>query len=189
MCIKKIEAIHAEAVETLRQVAGGWFMGLMARFVFASVLLLFFLNSAATKLGSGFPGILMAKVGAYVQILPSIAEAVSYDTSKIAFIPWGLIVHLGAYAEFLIPLMIVLGLFTRLASLAMIGFIGVMTFVDIQFHGVGADTIGGLFDRVQDSAISDQRLLWVFPLVYLVFHGAGSISCDRVLRRFSRLAR
>ncbi|NQV45117.1 MAG: DoxX family protein [Rhodospirillales bacterium] len=189
MFIQKIEAIHADAVEALHDMTDGWFMGLMARFVFASVLLVFFLNSAATKLGSGFPGILMAKAGAYAQILPSLAEAVGYDTSKIAFIPWGLIVHLGAYGEALIPVMIVLGLFTRLASFAMIGFIAVMTYVDIWSHGIGEKAVGGMFDRVQDSIVSDQRLLWIFPLIYLAIHGAGSVSFDRLLRRFSSISR
>jgi len=187
--IQKLETYYAATFDTLQRLAGHWFMGLAARFVFASVLLVFFVNSAATKVGSGFPGVLVATGGAYAQVLPPIAEAAQYDTDQIAFIPWGLIVHLGTYAEFLIPVLILIGLFTRAASLAMIGFIAVMSFVDIRFHGVDAKTIGALFDRVQDSAISDQRLLWILPLIYLALHGAGTFSCDRLLRRFSTLGR
>jgi len=79
--------------------------------------------------------------------------------------------------------MILLGLFTRLASLGMIGFIAVMSFVDVAFHGLKPDDVGALFDRVQDSVIADQRLLWVLPLVYLVLYGAGSVSLDRLMVR------
>src|SRR5690606_305756 len=100
---------------------------------------------------------LSLKIGAYAQIVPPIAEASGFDASKIAFLPWGLIVHLGTYAEVLIPLMILLGLFTRLASLAMIGFIAVMTYVDITFHGLAPESVGMLFDRVHNSIVADQR--------------------------------
>ncbi len=184
--MQKLEALHDKFFATLGAAAGDWFLGLAARFVFASVLAVYFWNSVATKVGSGFPGILTAKIGAYAQILPPIAEAAGYDPGKIAFVPWGLIVHLGTYAEFLLPLAIMLGLFTRMASLAMIGFIVVMTLVDIQFHGIGAKAIGGMFDRTHDSLIADQRLLWVFPLVYLALQGGGALSCDRLLKRFSK---
>ena len=188
MLIQKLETLHDTLFDALGRLTDGWFMGLAARLDCSSVLLGYFRNSAATKLGSGFPGILQAGVGAYAQILPPIAEAAGYDPSKIAFLPWGLIVHLGAYAEFLIPLMILLGLFTRLSSLAMIGFIVVMTVVDILFHGLDAKSIGLPFDRIQDAIVSDQRLLWVLPLVYLALNGGGSLSADSLLARFSRKA-
>ena len=64
-------------------------------------------------------------------MLPSIAEAAGYDASKIAFFPWGIIVFMGTYAEFILPTLILVGLFTRLASVGMIGFIAVMTLVDV----------------------------------------------------------
>ena len=187
--IDKLQTLHGQLMDALERAAGAWFLGLMARLVFASVLLVYFVNSAATKVGSGFPGVLMAKIGAYAQMLPPIAEAAGYDPDKIAFMPWGLLVHTGAYLEFLLPVMILLGLFTRLASLGMIGFIAVMTFVDIQFHGVDEKTVGGFFDRFPDAVISDQRLLWLFLLVYLVLRGAGSFSADGLLRRFSSAVR
>jgi putative oxidoreductase len=171
--IQKLETLHDKLFDTLGGITDGWFMGLAARLAFSSVLLGYFWNSAATKLGSGIPGILQAQVGAYAQILPPI-------------LPWGLVVHLGAYAEFLVPLMILVGLFTRLSSLAMIGFIVVMTFVDIQFHGLDAKAIGMPFDRVQDSIVSDQRLLWVLPLLYLALNGGGSLSLDRLVGRLRR---
>lgn len=180
--IHMLRALNDSVFSALENALDKWFLGLGARLVFGSVLLMFFINSAATKVGEGFPGILIPEAGAYIQILPPIFEEAGYNVDKVAFFPWGLIVHLGTYAEFLIPLLVVIGLFTRLSSLAMLGFIGVMTFVDIHFHGVDEKTVGGFFDRIHDSVISDQRLLWVFPLVYLVIKGPGLISADQGLK-------
>ena len=183
MIVQLVRSSHDRFFSLLERAAGDWFLGLGARLVFSSVLLMFFLNSAATKLGSGFPGMFVPTTGAYAQILPPIAEAVSYDTSQISFVPWGLIVLLGTYAEVILPCLILVGLFTRLASLAMIGFIAVMSFVDVTFHGLDAKSIGGLFDRMPDAIISDQRLMWVFLLIYLAVRGAGAISLDAWLAR------
>jgi len=177
---KTFERLHDLIFFTLQRLAGSWFLGLSSRLVFSSVLLMYFVNSVRTKVGSGFPDFLVPGSGAYMQIIPSIAEASDYDTDAIALIPYGLIVHMGTYAEFILPVLILLGLFTRIASMGMLGFIAVMTYVDIVFHGAGAETIGMFFDRVQDSAISDQRLLWAFPLFYLVLKGAGTISLDHL---------
>ncbi len=182
--IRILEDIYHQLFSTLNRLAGEWFLGLTARLVFASVLLMFFINSARTKVGSGFPDFLIPGSGAYAQILPPIAEASGYDVDQISFIPYGIIVLLGTYSEVIIPVMILIGLFTRAASLAMIGFIAVMTFVDIQFHDIGPEAIGSFFDRIHNSTVSDQRLLWVFPLVYLVLHGGGNISVDKLLERF-----
>jgi len=45
-------------------------LGTLARFVFASTLLMYFWRSAWTKLGDGFFGFLRPSDGAYVQIFP-----------------------------------------------------------------------------------------------------------------------
>lgn len=55
----------------------------------------------------------------------------------------------------------------------MLAFIAVMTYVDINLHSVDAKTIGAFFDRIHNSALADQRLLWAFPLIVLVVKGAG----------------
>ncbi|AXS41867.1 DoxX family protein [Breoghania sp. L-A4] len=175
--------LHAAVFGLVTRLASGWFLGLAARLMFSSVLLFYFWKSAATKVGSGALGFLSPSDGAYAQILPTVLEQAGYDTSQIAFLPYGLIVLLGTWAEFVLPLMILLGLFTRIASLSMMGFIAVMTYVDITGHHVEAQTIGAFFDAVQDSAISDQRLLWVFPLLYLVVRGPGRVSADWLLMR------
>lgn len=184
--IHTLERIHDNVFRTIESAAGPWLLPLLARLVFSSVLLVFFINSGLTKVGSGFPDFLIPTAGAYAQILPSITEAVSYDTDQIALFPWKLIVLGGTYAEFALPIMLLLGVFTRLTSVGFIGFIIVMSFVDIQFHGLEPESIGAMFDRIHDSIIFDQRLLWMFPLIYLAIKGGGPISIDGlVLRRFS----
>lgn len=175
-------AAHRRVFDTVQWALEDWFLGLLARLVFAGVLFLYFFNSAVTKLGEGPLGFIHLADGAYFQILPPVVEQYGYDASQVPFLPWGLIVHAGTYAEFVLPVLIVLGLFTRLAALGMVVFVAVQSYVDVAFHGVDDTTVGALFDRVQDSTISDQRVLWLFPLVYLVVRGAGAISLDSLLR-------
>ncbi|MGR3454636.1 DoxX family protein [Pseudooceanicola sp.] len=157
---------------------------LLARAIFAAVLLRYFWASALTKLGDGPLGIVQPSVGAYAQIFPRQMEAVGYDTSQLGVFHWA-IVTAGTWAEFLLPLAIVLGLFTRLAALGMIGFVTVQSLTDLYGHG-GIDhpaTLGALFDRVPDGVILDQRLLWGYLLAVLVVKGGGWLSADRVIFR------
>ncbi len=181
--IARLISLHDGAFAAVESRTDGWLPGLLARFVFAAVLLVYYLNSAATKVGEGITGFFSVGDNAYFQILPSVVEAYGYDASQVPFFPWDLIVIAGTYAEFVLPILIVLGLFTRLAALGMIGFTLVQSYVDIAFHGVDAKTIGAWFDRFSDAAILDQRALWIFLLVYLVVKGAGAVSLDRVLGR------
>ncbi|MTI00113.1 DoxX family protein [Roseibium sp. RKSG952] len=170
----------------LERLTSGWFLGLAARLVFASILLVFFWNSALTKIGAGFFGFLAPSTGAYAQMFPQLMEQVSYDTSQIAFFPYGLIVLLGTWGELVLPILVVVGLFTRAASLGMIVFICVMTYVDITGHGVDAKTIGAFFDGDPYSIISDDRLLWCFVLLVPMLKGPGVISVDALLGHFYR---
>jgi putative oxidoreductase len=89
-------------------------------------------------------------------------------------------VYAGTYAEFVLPALIVLGFLTRIAAAGMIVFVAVQTYVDLNFHGVDAATIGAWFDKEPGSTIADQRAFWVFLLLYLVLRGAGAISLDRL---------
>ena len=41
--------------------------------------------------------------------------------------------------------------------------------------------IGGWFDRASDALILDQRLFWVFVLLFLAVNGAGRLSLDHWL--------
>lgn len=183
--ILHLTGLHGRAFALVEGRLDGWFLGLLARFVFAAVLLGYYLNSAATKVGEGIAGFFSIGDNAYFQILPSVVEAHGYDASQVPFFPWDLIVVAGTYAEFILPLLIVAGLFTRLAALGMIGFVLAQSFVDIAFHGADAKTVGAWFDNLSDAAILDQRALWVFLLVTLVVKGAGAVSLDRLLTRIA----
>jgi len=149
---------------------------LLARFTFAAVLLNYFWVSAATKLD----GLFTPSFNAYAQIFPRQMEAAGYDVSGFGVFHW-LVIMAGSYAEYILPLLIIIGLFTRLAALGMIGFIIVQTLTDIVGHGLDAGTIGALFDKNSGSLIMDQRLYWVFGLLTLIGMGAGRISLDRLV--------
>ena len=158
-------------------------MATLARFIFAATLLMYYWNSGVTKLGEGVFGFLNPSSGAYIQIFPKAVEAAGYDFSQLSGFHT-LVVFAGTWAEFILPLLIVIGLFTRLAALGMIGFVAVQSLTDLYGHG-GIDhpeTLGAWFDRVPDSVILDQRAFWVFVLLYMVFRGGGPLSVDRVLR-------
>lgn len=159
-----------------------WVLPHMARFVFAAVLLVYYWNSGLTKLGDGILGLVQPSVGAYAQIFPRLFESVGYDTSQLSLMHWAVVVA-GTWAEFLLPLMIVIGLFARLAALGMIGFVVLQSVTDIVGHHADATTIGAWFDRIENSAILDQRALWVCVLVVIVVKGAGPLSLDRLLAR------
>jgi putative oxidoreductase len=164
-----------------------WFLPTLARLVFAAVLAAYFFNSGRTKLGDGFSGLWTPSAGAYVQILPKTFEAAGYDASALGLFHHAVVLG-GTFAEFLLPFLILLGLFTRIAAFGMIGFVLLQSLTDIYGHGQ-MDALGRWFDRLPDSAILDQRALWVLLLATLVVKGAGPISLDRAWlgRRGARL--
>jgi putative oxidoreductase len=81
---------------------------------------------------------------------------------KLPLVPPEVATHLAAYAEHLFPLLLVLGLFTRLSALALLG----MTLVIQLFVYPDA---------------WPTHLSWAAALLYLVGRGGGSLSLDRVL--------
>ena len=157
---------------------------LLARAVFAAVLLVYFWNSAQTKLGDGALGLLFPSSGAYAQIFPRAMEAASYDISQLTAFHQ-IVVTMGTWAEFVLPFLIVIGIFSRVAALGMIGFIAVQSLTDLYGHGGIAHTatLGAWFDRAPDGLILDQRALWVFLLMTLVLKGGGALSVDRLIFR------
>ena len=159
-----------------------WLLPTLARFLFAAILLMYFWVSGLTKLGDGLFGIFSPSTGAYVQIFPRMMEAVGYDTDQFSAFQ-GLFVLAGTWAEFILPALIVLGLFTRLAALGMIGFVALQSLTDLYGHNGWEDpaVLGAWFDRFPDAIIMDQRAFWIFALVVLVIKGAGPISFDRAL--------
>lgn len=177
--MEPLARLHRRLSATLDRV-GASLLPLLARLTFAATLLGYYWASGLTKLGDG-P--LSPSTGAYAQIFPRQFEAVGYDASQLSPLH-GLVVLAGTWAEFLLPALILLGLFTRLAALGMIGFVLVQSLTDIYGHGlIDAATIGAWFDRMPDGTILDQRLLWVFLLTVLLLKGAGPLSLDALLKR------
>jgi putative oxidoreductase len=159
----------------------GWLLPTAARLVFAAVLFGYFWSSAVTKLDGPFTPTL----GGYAQIFPKAFEAAGYDIGQMGL--WHkLVVLAGAWAEFALPVLILAGLFTRIAALGMAGFVVVQSLTDIWGHGAAA---GAWFDRASDALILDQRALWLLLLAVLAVKGAGPLSADRLIRSaFPRLA-
>ncbi len=83
------------------------------------------------------------------------------DEYKLPLLPPELAAHLAAYAEHLFPALLVLGLFTRLSALALLGMTAV---IEIFVYPDAWPT----------------HLSWAGPLLYLVARGAGSMSMDRL---------
>lgn len=159
---------------------------LVARFSFAAVLFVYFWRSAMTKLGDGVFGLFSPSAGAYAQIFPKVMEQVSYDTSQMTAFHT-MVVLFGTWAEFILPVLILVGLFTRPAALGMIGFIAVQTLTDLYGHGLiqHSKSVGAWFDNAPDALVMDQRLLWLMPLLILITYGGGPLSLDRVAERQS----
>lgn len=174
--------LHDAIFGQLEQMRG--MLPLLARFLFAAVLLMYFWVSGVTKLGEGVLGFIKPSFGAYAQIFPKATEAVSYDITQLSFFHWA-VVTAGTWAEFILPLFIVIGLLTRLSALGMIGFIVVQSLTDLYGHGAieHEGTLGAWFDKAPDALIMDQRALWIFLLLVLVVKGGGALSLDRVLKR------
>lgn len=180
--MRTLVSLHTAAFEMI-ETAGSWLLPMAARFVFAATLLMYFWVSGVTKLGDGILGLFSPSIGAYSQIFPKQLEAVGYDVSQLGVFHW-LVVMAGTWAEFILPLLIIIGLFTRLAALGMIGFVVVQSLTDIYGHnGTDIKTLGAWFDRFPDGVILDQRLFWVFLLSLLVVKGAGAVSVDALLRK------
>jgi putative oxidoreductase len=101
------------------------------------------------------------KVEGFLTLTPS-AYLLFREEYKVPLIPPEIAAHMAAYAEHFFPLLLVLGLCTRLSALALLG----MTLV------------------IQTFVYPDAwptHLSWAGLLLYLVAHGAGPVSLDRAL--------
>ena len=179
--LDRIGALHERVFGAIQRGTEDWLPGLLARLVFASVLFTYYLNSAQTKVGEGIAGFFQPTPGAYIQILgfPAL-DAAGGDPAALPLLS-KLIVFAGTYAEFALPILLVIGLFSRIAALGMIAFIAVQSWVDVTLHELDEKSVGAAFDRFPDAIIMDQRLLWLFPLAYVVLRGPGLVSLDRLL--------
>lgn len=102
------------------------------------------------------------KVEGYLTLTPSAYELFRTEY-KLPLLPPELAAHLAAYGEHLFPVLLVLGLFTRLSALALLG----MTLVIQVFVYPDA---------------WPTHLSWAALLLYLVGRGGGALALDRVLR-------
>lgn len=101
------------------------------------------------------------KVQGWLSVSDS-AIALFADEYKVPLLPPALAAHLAAYAEHLFPLLLVLGLFTRLSALALLGMTAV---IQIFVYPDAWPT----------------HLSWAALLLYLAGRGAGAVSLDRAL--------
>ncbi len=182
--VMSVKRLYERFFAFLDRITEGWLLPTLARFGFLAVLFMFFWNSAMTKLGDGIFGLFSMSSGAYFQIVPKAVEAAGYQPGNVGF-GADLIVFFGTWAEILLPVLVVIGLFTRLASLGMIGFIVVMTYVDLTAHNLKPEVVGTLFDG-QVTGIWDNRLLWLILLLIPILKGPGPLSVDFVLGRVLR---
>ena len=81
---------------------------------------------------------------------------------KVPLLPPELAAHLATYAEHLFPLLLVLGLFTRLSALALLGMTAV---IQVFVYPDAWPT----------------HLSWAVLLLYLAGRGAGPLSLDHAL--------
>ena len=172
------------SVQAAVNLLDGWFTGLVARFAIFSVVGLYYMGSAWGSLNGSLLNLFSIDDGAYVAMLPSVMERYEYDASAMPFV-YDVFVWAGVLAELLLPLLILVGLFTRIAVVGLIVVVAVQSYVDVALHGLDDASVGAAFDAVPGAIIWDQRLLWVALLAILALRGPGLISVDALLRRGS----
>lgn len=101
------------------------------------------------------------KVDGFLTVNDS-AHMLFAEEYRVPLLPSDVAAHLATYAEHLFPILLVLGLFTRLSALALLG----MTMVIQVFVYPGAWST---------------HLSWAAILIYLVARGGGALSLDRAL--------
>lgn len=101
-----------------------------------------------------------------VEGLLTITDSTYYlfaEEYRVPLVPSDIAAHLATYSEHLFPILIVLGLATRLSALALLGMTVV---IEVFVYPLGWPT----------------HLLWAALLLYLVRFGAGAFSLDRLLK-------
>lgn len=121
-------------------------LALTARAAIAAI----FIQSGRTKVS----GLLTVTDGAY---------QLFRDEYKLPLLPPEIAAHMAAYAEHLFPLLLILGLYTRGAALALLG---MTTVIEVFVYPDAWPT----------------HLSWAAPLLYLIGRGAGRWSLDRVFK-------
>ncbi|CAI3804652.1 hypothetical protein GLGCALEP_03679 [Pseudomonas sp. MM221] len=101
------------------------------------------------------------KVEGFLSITPSTYNLFQSEYALPLVSPW-LAAHLATYAEHLFPLLLVLGLLTRLSALALLG---MTTVIEIFVYPDAWPT----------------HLTWAGLLLLLIARGAGALSLDRAM--------
>lgn len=139
-----LRAAWSRVAESLETWVSHSLLALVTRFAIAGI----FFQSGRTKV----EGLLTVSDSAYTLFA---------EEYKVPLIPPEIAVHLATYAEHLFPILLVLGLFTRLSALALLGMTAV---IQIFVYPDAWPT----------------HLSWAGLLLYLIGRGAGPLSLDRV---------
>jgi putative oxidoreductase len=121
------------------------------------------LIALAARLGIGAVFFLSGrtKVDGWLTVNES-AYTLFREDYKVPLLPPELAAHMATYAEHLLPLLLMLGLATRLSAL---GLLGMTAVIQIFVYPNAWPT----------------HLTWAVALLYLAGRGAGSLAVDRVL--------
>ena len=144
--LSKLTSLYNTATERLSMPINDTLLAFAARMALAAI---FFL-SGRTKVD----GLLTVNDSAY---------ALFRDEYKVPLIPPEFAAHMATYAEHLLPILLVAGLFTRFAALALFG----MTLVIQVFVYPAA---------------WPTHLSWAALMLYLMGRGGGSLSVDHLLK-------
>ncbi len=117
----------------------------------------------AARLGIGAVFFLSGrtKVDGFLTVNES-AYTLFREDYKVPLLPPDFAAHMATYAEHLLPLLLVLGLATRLSAL---GLLGMTAVIQVFVYPDAWPT----------------HLTWAVALLYLAGRGAGSLSVDRAL--------
>ncbi|SDI62898.1 DoxX family protein [Pseudomonas abietaniphila] len=142
---KSLRAIWGRAADRLHLLINDSLLSLVARFAIAGV----FLMSGRTK------------VEGFLTITDSTYELFRTEY-KLPLVPPEIAAHMAAYAEHLFPVLLILGLFSRLSAFALLG---MTTVIEVFVYPDAWAT----------------HLTWAGLLLIIIAKGAGKLSLDHRL--------
>lgn len=140
-----IAGLWNRAADLLNCMIGHTMLALTARIAIAAI----FLYSARTKVD----GFLTLKDSTFTLFA---------EEYKVPLLPPEFAAHMATYAEHLFPILLILGLGTRLSALALLGMTAV---IQIFVYSEAWPT----------------HLTWAMPMLYLIGRGGGSLTLDHRL--------
>ena len=142
-------------VEKICLMLPDWFIILLSRFAVATV----FWRSVQTKI-TGWE--MLGQSFQFYNLSSSTFLLFQYEYD-LPLLPYRLAAYAGTFAEFFLPVFLVLGLETRYAALGLLGVTVVIQFL--------------VFPNAWPT-----HILWVVPLLYIVKQGGGLVSIDHLLK-------